>query len=201
VSVTTTKPVIRHKGTAVKNIREYIDTQVGAGSYDRFAREFDPTWNGEVLRTKWYDMYTVLAAYRGAAEKMGITTREAIRRASAYCLAKDLGTVARAFLTVFDPEPKTILGLWPRMATGYIDFGRIQIVENVEGRFSFDFFAVPDPSPEFVAGVEGSMQGVLEGLVGECKHRATGYRLVEVKPDPTNPKHAMFRCEITYEKA
>ncbi|MGC4120578.1 MAG: hypothetical protein QM765_39565 [Myxococcales bacterium] len=193
------KPAILHKGTAIRNIRLFIDQHVGAGAYDRFCREVEPSWSGTVLRTVWYDMYTCTHAYAQAAKAMGISQREIIKQASKFCLEQDLGTVARAVLTVFDPVPKTILALWPKMATGYINFGRIEIVENVPGRFSFDFFAIPDPSPEFVASVEGSMEGVLRGLVEACKHKPLGYQVVQSGPDPADPKMAMFRCLLTYE--
>jgi hypothetical protein len=162
-------------------------------------REVDPNWTGQVYRTTWYDTYTCVHAYSQAAKALDISLREIVKRASKYCLVKDLGTTARVFLTVFDPVPKTILALWPKMATGYINFGRIEIVENVPGRFSFDFLEIPDPSPDFVASVDGSMEGVLFGLVESCKHRPVGYRLVKSGPDPRNPAHAMFRCELTYE--
>ncbi|MGI5864746.1 MAG: hypothetical protein ACOX6T_22225 [Myxococcales bacterium] len=89
----------------------------------------------KVYRTTWYDMYACVHAYSKAAEALGVTLREMVKRTSKYCLVKDLGTTARVFLTVFDPVPKTILALWPKMATGYINFGRIEIVENVLGRF------------------------------------------------------------------
>jgi len=193
------KPKILHKGTAIRNIRIFVDKNVGPGAYDRFCREVDPSWSGNVLRTVWYDMYTCTHAYDQAAKAMGISQREIIKQASKFCLEQDLGTVARAFLTVFDPVPKTILALWPKMATGYINFGRIEIVENVPGRFSFDFFAIPDASPEFVASVDGSMEGVLRGLVEACKHKPVGYRILASGPDPADPSMAMFRCELTYE--
>lgn len=195
----TTPPKLLHKGTAIRNIRIFIDQHVGPGSYDRFSREVEPGWSGEVLRTAWYDMNTCLHAYSEAGKAMGLPLREVVKRASKFCLQQDLGTIARAFLTVFDPVPKTLLARWPKMATGYINFGRIEIVENADGRFSFDFFAIPDPSPEFVSSVDGSMEGVLYGLVEACKHRPLGYRLVSSGPDPQDPKMAMFRCELTYE--
>jgi hypothetical protein len=194
------KPKILHKGTAIRNIRIFIDQQVGPGSYDRFCREVDPSWSGSVLRTVWYDMYTCMHAYTGAAKAMGISQREIVKQASKFCLEQDLGTVARAVLTVFDPVPKTILALWPKMATGYINFGRIEIVENVRGKFSFDFFAIPDPTPEFLASVQGSMEGVLRGLVEACKYKPLGYEVLQSGPDPKDPKMAMFRCELTYEE-
>lgn len=199
MSPATPKRTVRHKGTAIRNIRLYIDEHLGPGSYDRFSKEVEPGWTGEVLRTKWYDMYTCVHAYSQAAKALGISLREIVKRASQYCLQKDLGTTARVFLTVFDPVPKTILALWPKMATGYIDFGRIEIVENSPGKFSFDFFGIPDPSPEFISSVDGSMEGVLFGLVEACKHRPLKYELLASGPDPKDPTMAMFRCQMTYE--
>jgi len=196
----TTKPKLLHKGTAIRNIRIFIDQRVGEGAYDRFSKQVDPSWTGDVLRTVWYDMYTCVHAYSEAGKAMGLPLREVVKQASKFCLQQDLGTIARAFLTVFDPVPKTILALWPKMATGYINFGRIEIVENVPGRFSFDFFAIPDPSPEFVSSVDGSMEGVLFGLVEACKHRPLAYRILQSGPDPKDPTMAMFRCELTYEE-
>jgi hypothetical protein len=122
-----------------------------------------------------------------------------IMRTSKFCLEQDLGTVARAVLTVFGPVPKTILALWPKMATGYINFGRIQIVENVQGKFSFDFFASrPQPGVRRLGGgLDGGRPSAGSSRPASTSRSPTGSSARV--PIPPDPKTATFRCELTYE--
>jgi hypothetical protein len=140
------------KGTATIMSRDWLDERLGPGWFLRTVREKEPKWPERMLPGEWYGLRPQMHAWRKALPQVqGHDSVESMLEVVAGLTAeKDLTGLHRAFL--WAANPRMFLLAVPRIWTTYCRFGKVEVVENVPGRFSAHVQSIPFDLVDWAAG-------------------------------------------------
>ncbi len=146
------------KGTSIKNLKKYLDSLMGPGSFDNLNAKVGLVSGNLILSSSWYDAEKTLRLNKLAAERMEQTFKEFTLHFTDYMMQADLNGVFKFLLRLGGIN--RILASSPRIAQAYSNFLEFRIVRNEKGCFQVRLVAPASLIEWEIYSTEGSVRGL-----------------------------------------
>ncbi len=181
-----------HRGTGVINIKKLIEKNCGNGTFDKWAKAFDPKWDGYLLATAWYSMDMIMFIIEQYKKETGRPFEECAKEIGKFTIQSDLSGVYKMFMTENDPQK--LLAMFPIMGSRYHNFLTITPVENSKGNFICDF-RLPSIYKKWNIGV---VQGRISGILEVCLKQISYYEYSILTLADLDPNYITIQHHFVY---
>ncbi|MEQ9402278.1 MAG: hypothetical protein RIM99_01725 [Cyclobacteriaceae bacterium] len=150
------------KGTAVRNLRTFVDKNIGVGVFDEKMEELEPNYNKLILSSGWYNAYYVKVLMEQVSGELGWTLRKLCLEFNEFSLKQDLNSLYKFFLKVGGPV--RVLASAPQLVKTYTNSLTYEVSMNDKGLHQ-GLVRAPEVFAEWNLNMfEGSINGILKTL-------------------------------------
>ncbi|MFT3710087.1 MAG: hypothetical protein QM817_20835 [Archangium sp.] len=145
-------PAVGTKGTHIIQARGWVDAQLGAGAFDRFAAEAGVA--SELSKTtamRWYSVPALVKTLSLVGQKLNLSLRQVSGEVAKQNAKHDLKTIYRVFMTVVGPV--NVLKRSEAMYSTYQNFGAAKTTRNEPGHYECLVTGIPIEVVEWSVGV------------------------------------------------
>jgi hypothetical protein len=183
------------KGTALKNLKNFLDRRFERGLFERYADRSELLGrSGVVLLSQWYSARRIIEMEMDIAKLLGLSVRDFFIDYGCFTVEEDLNGVYRSFMRLGGAE--RVLSSVPTLSKAYVNYMDAAVVLNQRGLHRSQFI-LPESLTEIALFTN---EGASRGILNVCNRRLETFRIVESTIVMSeNERYTKNLLEITYD--